>query len=281
VFPDGTEAELPAGKDPRALFADWLIRPENPWFTRNIVNRVWYRLFGRGIIHEPDDIRPNNPARNPELLAVLSRLLIRARYDLKRLFRVILNSRVYQLSSVPATGSPEAEAEFACYPLTRLDAEVLIDALCQITGTTEQYSSVIPEPFTFIPPKLRAVNLPDGSITSPFLEMFGRPPRDTGYESERNKRPTATQRLHLLNSSQVLSKLQRGRLLRELLRSARGNARKAVDGLYLTILSRHPTTEELGTLRSLSRMSGARRSRNDLIDLAWALINCAEFQYRH
>ena len=138
VFPDGTRARLPPGKDPREVFADWLIRPENPWFARNIVNRIWYWLLGRGIIHEPDDIRPDNPPAIPELLAWLEQELVAAHYDLKHIYRLILNSKTYQLSSIPQTDSPKGEAQFAYYPVRRLEAEVLIDALNQITGTTEK-----------------------------------------------------------------------------------------------------------------------------------------------
>ena len=208
VFPDGTEAKLSPGEDPRVVFADWLIDAKNPWFSRNIVNRIWAWLLGRGIIHEPDDIRPDNPPSNPELLAFLERELMAAQYDLKPIFRLILNSQTYQLSSVGHSDRPEAAANFARYPLRRLEAEVLIDALNQITGTSEQYSSAIPEPFTYIPEGQRSIALPDGSITSSFLEMFGRPPRDTGLEAERSNRPTADQRLHLLNSSHIQRKIE-------------------------------------------------------------------------
>jgi Protein of unknown function (DUF1553)/Protein of unknown function (DUF1549) len=254
LFPDGTRARLAPDRDPREIFADWLIAPRNPWFARNIVNRVWSWLLGRGIIHEPDDIRPDNPPSNPELLAFLERELIAARYDLKRIYRLILNSKTYQLSSIPKTGNPAGAANFASYPLRRLDAEVLADALCQVTGTTETYTSAIPEPYTVIPEGQRSISLPDGSITSPFLELFGRPPRDTGLESERNNRPSAAQRLHLLNSRIADSP----------------KLRVSVSDLYLLILSRYPTPEELQIVAS--------KGRNDL---AWALINTAEFLYRH
>jgi hypothetical protein len=130
-------------KDPREAFAEWLITPSNPWFARNIVNRIWYWLLGRGIIHEPDGIRPDNLPSNPELLAYLEKELVSARYDLKHVYRLILNSQTYQLSPIPRTGRAEGEAQFAHYPLRRLDAEALIDALCQITGTTEEYSSLM------------------------------------------------------------------------------------------------------------------------------------------
>jgi len=298
VFPDGTPAKLSpdqpaaAGKDPREVFADWLITPKNPWFTRNIVNRVWSWLLGRGIIHEPDDIRPDNPPSNPELLAFLEKELISANYDLKHIFRLILNSQTYQLSSIPRTGKPEGQANFSHYPLRQLEAEVLIDALNQITGTTEKYSSAIPEPFTFIPEDQRSIALADGSITSSFLEMFGRSARDTGLESERNNRPTAAQRLHLLNSSHIQRKIEQGPGLRSLLQSKQ-KPREVVTELYLTILSRFPTDEELKTVQAYSPQAqgppakgrgsagGAAKGREAAVDLAWALINSPEFLYRH
>ena len=171
---------------------------------------MWCWLEGRGIIHEPDDIRPDNPPSNPELLAYLEQELVASHYDLKHVYRLILNSKTYQLSSLQHAGTPEAEANFASYQLRRLDAEVLIDAICEVTGTTEKYSSAIPEPYTFLPEGHRSISLPDGSITSPFLEEFGRPPRDTGLESERNNRVTASQRLHMLNSTHIQRKLEQG-----------------------------------------------------------------------
>jgi len=279
VFPDGTAARLSPDRDPREVFADWLLAPKNPWLARNIVNRVWYWLQGRGIIHEPDDIRPDNPPCNSELLAYLEGELIAARYDLKHVYRLILNSKTYQLSSIPRSDRPEAEANFASYPLRRLEAEVLIDALNQVTGSTEKYSSAIPEPFTFIPENLRSIALPDGSIGSSFLEMFGRPPRDTGLESERSNRPTAAQRLHLLNSSHVQRKIEQSSKLLSLAQSSK-RPRDVVDGLYLTILSRFPTDEELKIVAAYNQ-SGAVKGREVLVDLAWALINSAEFLYRH
>ena len=279
VFPDGVAARLQPGHDPREAFADWLVNPKNPWFARNIANRVWSWLMGRGIIHEPDDIRPDNPPSNPELLAFLEQELISAHYDLMHLYRLILNSQIYQLSSIPGGDRAKAEANFACYPVRRLEAEVLIDALNEITGSTEQYSSAIPEPFTFIPLEQRSIALPDGSISSSFLELFGRPPRDTGLESERNTRPTAAQELHLLNSSHIQRKLEQSRKLQNLIES-KAAPREIVSGLYLMILSRFPTEEELKTVSAYAK-SGAENGRETMIDLAWGLINSAEFLYRH
>jgi hypothetical protein len=270
---------LSSDQDPREVFADWLIRPENPWFARSICNRIWYWLLGRGIVEEPDDIRPDNPARNPELLTYLGRELISARYDLKHIYRLILNSKTYQLSSIPRSRHPEAEAEFACYPIRRLDAEVLIDALCQITGTTEDYFSRIPEPYSIIPPDQRSIALADGSTTSSFLEMFGRPPRDTGLESERNNLPTDDQRLHMLNSRHIQAKIQTSTKLQRLVRSSR-DLRDTTNKLYLTILQRLPTEEEFAAIKAYPG-SGKVKSPEDLIDVSWALINSPEFLYRH
>lgn len=278
VFPDGKPAAIPPGEDPRTVFAHWLTAPGNPWFGRSIANRVWYWLVGRGIVHEPDDIRPDNPPRNPDLLNFLERELVASHYDLKRLFRLILNSGTYQLSSLPRSGSPDAAANFACYPLRRLEAEVLIDALNQITGATEKYSSPIPEPFTFIPEDRRSIALADGSITSAFLEMFGRPPRDTGLESERNNLTTANQRIHLLNSSHIRRKIESGPALAALTR-ARRPAGETVDNLYLTILSRFPTDAERQA--ALERFKPSTPGTFAAVDVAWALINSAEFLYRH
>lgn len=304
MFPDGTPARLSAGHDPRQAFADWLISAENPWFARNIVNRVWSWLLGRGIIHDPDDIRPDNPPSIPELLTYLEQELVGKKYDVKELYRLILNSKTYQLSSVAKSDQPQAAALFAQYPLRRLEAEVLIDALNQITGTTEQYSSPIPEPFTFIPEGQRSIALPDGSITSPFLEQFGRPSRDTGLESERSNRPTADQRLHLLNSSHIQRKIENSPVLQALFASAAGQpsgrfnkSRKSakfskpaessgakqpgevVTALYLTIVSRFPTEDELKTVAEYVQSASSKREA--AVDLAWALINSAEFLYRH
>ncbi len=279
TFPDGRPARLTPDVDPREVFADWLITPRNPWFTRNLANRAWSWLLGRGIIHEPDDIRPDNLPANPELLAYLEKELIAAKYDLKQLFRLILNSQTYQRSSPPKAEQPEGEANFACYPLRRLDAEVLIDALNQITGSTEKYSSAIPEPYTFIPDNQRSIGLPDGSITSPFLELFGRPPRDTGMESERNNRPTAAQRLHLLNSSQVQRKIERSPLVQNAT-TAGQTPRSAATAIYLAILSRNPTDAEVRTVEDYAR-SGNAKGSEVAVDLVWALINSAEFLHRH
>ena len=280
VFPDGTKVTIQPGEDPRAVFADWLIAEGNPWFARNIVNRIWAWLLGRGIIHEPDDIRPDNPPVHPKVLEYLERELVRSGYDLQHIYSVILTSGTYQQSTIPRSDHPDTEALFACYPVRQLDAEVLIDALCWISGTKESYSSPIPEPFTFIPEENRSINLADGSITSQFLEMFGRPSRDTGLFCERDNNPTDAQRLHLLNSSHVQNKIERSQRLNGLIRAAKGKKQTMISGIYLNILSRFPAPNEMTAAEQYFETKGIN-TRQAVTDLAWALINSKEFLYRH
>lgn len=304
MFPDGRRVALPPGRDPREVFADWLISPKNPWFCRVIVNRIWYWLMGRGIVHEPDDFRADNPPSHPELLDYLASQLAGARYDLKHIYRLILTSTTYQFSSVPRHSSPEAAAAFAAYPIRRLDAEVLIDVINQVTGTHDLYTSPIPEPFTYIPEDLRAVRIGDGSITSPFLSLFGRTARATGMENERDNRPMPAQWRHLLNSSHIQRKIESGPKLRAIWDAARPT-RETIETLYLTMLSRFPTPEEVRTVEAYLEQAmeappmsasdarggsrGADRRRADVTqkrreawaDICWALLNCNEFLFRH
>ena len=285
VFPDGTRIKLPPNRDLRELFADWLIDPRNPWFARSIVNRVWAWHLGRGIVHEADDIRDDNPPGNPALLAFLEKEMIASRYDLKHLHRLILNSQTYQLSSMPRCNTPQAEAQFASYSLRRLDAEVLIDAINKITGSSDLYTSPIPEPFTYIPEDKPAIAIADGSITSPFLALFGRSARATGLENERNNKTVPAQWLHLLNSTHIQRKLEKGPKLAALFDSGRSRT-EIVTELYLTILSRFPTPDEVAIAKAYGSTPndakpGRPKRREEWVDIAWALINSTEFLYRH
>ncbi len=279
VFPDGSTASIPGDADPRQSFARWLITPNNKWFARNIVNRIWAWTMGHGIIHEPDDIRPDNPPACPELLAYLEKELVKSNYDLRHIYRLILNSRTYQQSSIPHNDTAP-ELQFAHYVVRQLDAEVLMDALCWIGGQGETYSSPIPEPFTFIPKDQRTTALADASITSSFLATFGRPSRDTGLFSERNSQPSDTQRLYMLNSSDVQRRIELSPRLSAAVTSARRNAAAAVRGIYLVILSRYPTPAEMAVIGQYSQTKGML-PKQVVADLAWALINSKEFLCRH
>jgi len=287
ILPDGKSIKkIPEDKDPRELFADWLITEKNPWFTTVLVNRQWGWLLGRGIIHEVDDMRPDNPPSNPKLLTFMQKEFVKSRYDMKELIRLILNSRTYQTSSiVPRCAKPEhVEAQFGFYPLRRLDAELLIDAINRVTETSDLYTSAIPEPFTFIPENTPAVALPDGSITSSFLELFGRSPRATGQADERVNKLSPTQKMHLLNSGHIQRKITTSPKIKKLLT---GNAKKdterfseILDEIYLMTLSRYPTPEERETTRAYVKKGGAKGS-DVWYDVIWALINSDEFLFRH
>lgn len=280
VLPGGQRVELLPNEDPRRVFADWLTAPENPWFTRCITNRVWAWLMGRGIIHEPDDIRPDNPPANPELLTYLEEELVKSGYDLKHLYRLILNSQTYQRSSIPRSDDPDAAAFFAHYPVRRLEAEVLIDALSNLFGPNESYVSAIPEPYTFIPRSHRTITLADGSTTSMFLDLFGRPSRDTGLESERRNDITASQRSYLLNASHIQDKIRNSWRLTGVVNWTKGDQGRIVLALYIRILSRRPTPAESAAIARYVKTSGLGR-RKCVEDLAWSLINSKEFLYRH
>ena len=280
MLPDGREVVVPWNEDPRAVFASWLLSPGNRWFARAAANRNWAWIFGRGIVHEPDDLRPDNPPSVPGLLEHLEKEFAAGGYDEKRLLRSILNSRVYQLSSIPRSDSKRAAAMFAAYPVRRLEAEVLLDALCALTGTKETYQSPIPEPFTYIPATGRSVNLADASITSPFLELFGRCQRDTGRLTERTSPMSGAQRLHLLNSSHVRVKLERGPRLKEVFQSNRRDPDTLARALYMECLSRPPTAEEAVVASKLMGRKG-EWMKQGADDLVWALINSKEFLHRH
>ena len=197
--------QINSDEDPRQRLVDWLVDPNNPFFARAIANRYWAHFFGRGIVEPLDDMRVTNPPSNPELLDVLAHELVEHRYSLKHLIRVICKSQTYQLSSTPNEFNQQDKQTFARYYPKRLSAEVLFDAVCQVTGS--------PTPFGGLPqdqhaPR-RALMLPDESFTSYFLDVFGRPQRISACECERVNEANLAQALHLLNSDEVQGKLAR------------------------------------------------------------------------
>ncbi len=271
VLPDGSHVRIEPDTDPRQVFADWLIRAGNKHFTATISDRVWTWLMGHSICLD-------SPASQPALLAYLQKELIKSHYDLKHMYRLVLNSRTYQQSSIPGNEDLDAAEHFAAYQVRRLEAEVLIDALVELFGPAESYESPIPEPFTYVPESEPTVSLADGSITSPFLEQFGRPSRDTGLLSERSNESTVQQRLHMLNSSHIQKKIETSWRLNQLMARERGNRGRLINELYLMTLSRPPTDAEKAAAKSYLNDGDLRQGVNDL---AWALINCKEFLYRH
>ena len=292
VFPDGQTGKVVSGQDPREVFVNWLVTPQNFRFTRNLVNRTWFWLFGRGIVHYPDDFRDDNAPSNPALLDLLSSELIKSKYDFKQLLRLICNSKTYQRSSIARSTHSEAGALFAYYPTRQVDAEVLQDMLRQILSVNIEYASDVPEPYTHIPNWRRTIMVPDGSITAPFLETFGRPSRDTGLESDRNFNATASQRMFLVNSSEMMQWIEQSWRLRNAANAAAGAGKNGderrtlmLNYLWLTIVSRYPTEYEISMAKALfDNKLFAQIKKNETVvyqDLIWTLFNSKEFLCRH
>jgi hypothetical protein len=256
-FLDGDVLALPRDQDPRPHFAQWLTAPENPWFARVMANRVWFWLLGRGIVHEPDDFRTTNPPSNPELLDYLAQELINHQFDVKHLFRLILNSQTYQRSSRPNAWNRADVASFSHYRVRRMGAEQLLDAVCQVTGTTDQFASWIPVPPTIMPAGSRAVQVFDGDIRNPLLDLFGRPLRDTPYECERKLSGSVRQSLHLVNSDHFENKVAWSPTLQRLFQANKTDD-EMLQELYLATLSRYPTAEEVQAFQR--HLAGAGRT---------------------
>jgi hypothetical protein len=258
--------------DRRALLADWLTAPDNPWFARNLANRTWAHFLGRGLVEPVDDVRATNPPTNPELLDALARHLVESKYDFRQLIRTITASRVYQLSSRPNPTNERDELNYSRAPLKRIDAEVLLDMVCQTTGVGER--------FTGVPGQVRAVQLWDSKVPHYFLKLFGRPVRVSACECERNGEPSVAQVLHLLNGPEIEAKLSHegGRIAR-LVREQKDNAAVAEE-LYLTFYSRPPTEKERQAAVTYLQRDPAKR-RQAAEDLAWSLLNSLEFVFNH
>ena len=242
-FLGGEVLELDGREDPRVRFAEWLISPQNPWFAKNIVNRVWFWLLGRGIVHEADDLRSTNPPENPEILQYLQEELVSQKYDLKHIFRLILNSKTYQLSSQPNQWNEEDVAHFSHYRAKRLGAEQLLDAVSEVTETWERFNNTVAAPNYSLPLGHKAKRIPDGSTDSPFLKLFGRAARDTSFESQRTSPPSVQQALYLLNSDEFQAKVVSSPRIHRLIQEQKSDA-EAIDELYLVTLARAPTEQE-------------------------------------
>lgn len=258
--------------DRRIVLADWMTKPDNPYFARNLSNRVWAWMLGTGIVEPVDDVRATNPPSNPELLDALAKFTIENKYDVKKLIATIAASRTYQTSCKPNDTNEKDERNFSRAQFKRPDAEVLLDIVCQSTG--------VPEKFTGSPGVTRAVQLWDSKARHEFLKLFGRPVRATACECERTKEPSVAQVLNLLNSPDVQAKLshESGTVAR-LVREQKDDA-KLVEELYLSFFARLPSSDEMKVATEhLKKRSAARREAAE--DLAWAMLNSTEFLFNH
>jgi hypothetical protein len=258
-------------EDPRQLLVDWMARPDNPYFARALVNRMWGHFFGRGIVEPIDDMRLTNPPSNPELLDALARDFIKHKFDVKHVIRTICTSRTYGLSSTANDYNRHDRKNFARYYPRRLQAEVLLDALARATG--------VPTAFPGMPPGTRAIQLPDESVPSYFLDIFGRPQRSTACECERLNDATLAQSLHVLNSPEVQGRIVApGGRAAKLAREARPHKEKLTD-LFLWVQGRLPDAEELAfTERYVNRRADKVKAYQNLL---WALLNAKEFQFNY
>ncbi|MBL8235040.1 MAG: DUF1549 domain-containing protein, partial [Bryobacterales bacterium] len=188
---DGESLSLESNEDRRLHFAKWLTSPKNPYFSRAIVNRVWANFMGRGLVDPVDDVREANAASNEELYAALIKDFVDHQFDIKHLIRTIMNSGVYQLASEANATNQYDNVYYSKYIVKRLPAEVILDAMSQVTG--------VPTPFSGYPAGTRALQLPDSQVASQFLSSFGRPNRVICDASERSSDPSIAQALHVIN----------------------------------------------------------------------------------
>ena len=273
---DGKNVPVIRGGDLRIAYAKWLTAPDNPYFARAMANRMWSWMMGRGIVHQPDDMRPDNAPSNPELLSYLEKQFVASGFDTRAVLREILNSDAYQRISLSNDSNRDDEALFSHYPLRRLTAEALIDAICDATGVPDRYQSRVPEPFTFFPPDFRAVEIGDGTITNSQLMLFGRPTRDVAFESDRRDELDSKQILYLINSSTINEKIDKSPRLQELIDSKKDMA-GITSELYLMTVGRYPTQKEVALVNSYSKQFKKEPMAVTSKNLMWALINSDEF----
>ena len=269
VLEDGTSLRVKPNTDWREAYVMWLTSPKNRRFAEVLVNRMWYWVFGKGIVHEPDDWRADNKPSNPALLKELTDYFIKNKYDMKLLMKKILLSKEFNSKAAPEGG----------YVPQRLPAEVIVDALASTTGIWATYSSRVPEPFTFYPPKTRATHLGDATVSSSELELFGKVSRDVSLESQRNNNLTSRQLLYLMNSSELEKRIRKSRVLQQIYIQSKSVADLAND-ITLLVLSRRATSEEIALYENHQKQDNLPLMEL-AVDIMWMQLNSNEFLYNH
>jgi hypothetical protein len=269
-FPFSHSGKVNPEESRRGQLADWLTAPENPYFARAIANRMWSYFFGRGIIDPVDDIRSSNPPSNPELLDALTADLLKHGFDMQHLMRTIVRSRVYQLSLETNPFNSDDLENFSHAVPRRLSAEQLRDAISMASGTSPRFPGV--------PADFRAEQLPDGQVAAGgFLDLFGRPPRESVCECERRSDVSLSQALNMVNGATIAEAVSspEGRVAR--LAPVMKEDARLVEELYLAALSRLPTAAEtkLG-VESIQASDSRTRGAEDLL---WALLNSPAFLF--
>jgi hypothetical protein len=271
---DGEPMQIASEEDPRQKLVDWMVTKDNPFFARAVANRYWAHFFGRGIVDPLDDMRVTNPPSNPELLDSLAKELVDHKYSLKHLVRVICKSQTYQLSAVPNDFNKHDKQTYARYYPKRMSAEVLLDAVCQVTNSPSTFGGL---PTDKHAPK-RAIMLPDEAFQSYFLDVFGRPQRLSACECERVSEANLAQALHLLNSDEVQNKVAAGSGRAEMLAKDPRPHPEKIEEMFLWAFARKPTPRDMETALACIQ----KHEKTPAIayqDILWTLINCKEFVF--
>ena len=267
----GPELSVPPYADPRHRLVDWMAAPENPYFARAFVNRMWAHCFGRGLVEPIDDLRVTNPATNPALLNALASEFVASGFDMRHVLQLITTSTTYQLeSSANLDNLDETQGHSRFYP-QRLSAEMLLDSIDQVTSRPTSYGG--------LPNGTRAMQLPDEGYSNQFLKLFGRPPRESACECERAADPSLSQLLFALNDGFLLGKIFDSKSSAAKLASADGDHASRVRRLFLRALSRPATTAEVE--KAVKYIDSETDAKTAYSNLMWALINTKEFQYNH
>ena len=264
--------DLAQGSSRRAALASWMTQPDNPFLARMLVNRLWAHYFGRGLANPIDDMRSTNPASNEPLLTMLAERFVVDGFDINKLTKFILSSRVYQLSVDVNQSNKLDDQNFSHARWKAMSAEVLLDAISQATGVQESFNGW--------PDGYRAIQIWDNRMPNYFFRIFGKPQRVSVCECERGTEPSIAQALHLMNAPETMTKLRsRFGVVRRLVESNLSEA-DIVDELYLSTLSRFPLAGERKLMVSV--FDDATSSRQTSVeDILWALINPREFVFNH
>ncbi len=269
----GAEFKLSRLDDPRRAFAKWMTSGDNPYFARTMVNRMWGHFLGRGIIHPIDDARSTNPPSNPELLDALSQDFVKSGFDVKHLVRVITGSYAYGLSSIPNETNREDKQSFARFYPRRLKAEVLLDGISQILEAPTQFAG---GPGQF-PTGTRAIDLPDENVAAHFLDVFGRPNRNSACECERTDDPALVQALELVNSKEIQGKLTAAKGYVERLATNKSPVEENVREVFLRVFGRVPTADEL--VAAVEFVKSEIDQKEAYRSLLWSLLASNEFLF--
>ncbi len=271
---DGEPIAAGGAADPRVKLIDWMVDVNNPFFAKAVANRYWAHFFSRGIVDPLDDMRVTNPPSNPELLDALAQEVLKNKFSLKQLIRTICASRVYQLSSTPNEFNKHDKQSYARYYPKRMSAEVLFDAVSQVTDSPARFANIPSDRFA----PNRAIMLPDESYQSYFLDVFGRPQRLSACECERVSEANLAQTLHLLNSEEVQGKIGRpGGRVDAMLKDKRPDKEK-VEEMFFWCLGHKPSAEQLKlALDNIALHADKKREAYE--NILWVLINSKGFVF--